>query len=311
MKGQQLSTTETTQHKGKTMTDKWNSDVRGVLLADGWATADWCNSNSLDEMRNKLISSIDARTDIRKLHGMPDSDLIAYASSIIILLGSNMLTEEEMSTLNATAIQGEIIKFVTYKDDDETLSPLLSFQSIVKQAIGSYTVQNDIEGFINIEWHMDDQKISTGKPKALTTKIVENSSSSGAIKSTEVLTDTITTTSKVTTDSKFGMSSGVTVGGSSGIPRVSSVNLEAKLGLSYDHSWTKGEDNTIQKQISETMEVTVPPGKKIMLTLLVTEVTANVSYSATVRMTDGGERRIKGSWEGVAVTNSAIKVTDV
>ena len=91
-------------------------------------------------------------------------------------------------------------------------------------------------------------------------------------------------------------------------------SLEVSLELNYNGKKAGNEGNSKTKTISETTRVTVPSGKKVTATLMVSMVeNANIPFTATIRRTSElgvQEFTERGTWKGVVQFDSNVLIRE-
>jgi len=87
----------------------------------------------------------------------------------------------------------------------------------------------------------------------------------------------------LTDESTFDQTNGITIGAEvstkAKIPLIGSATV--KLSTEYSHTWSYGGSNSIAKQWTAEIPVSVPAGKVYVASISVTSSTVNIPYTGT------------------------------
>ena len=114
----------------------------------------------------------------------------------------------------------------------------------------------------------------------------------------------------MTTGVSFTSTAGFDIGIASG-----STSITISAELRYDGKKGGNEGVTQSTKFSDRTTVTIPPGKKATAKLMVRKIeNAEIPFTATIRRKVGGIPRgtftEKGTWKGVMVVNSFVRIDE-
>ena len=170
------------------------------------------------------------------------------------------------------------------------------------------------EEIIDVNWG-STKDFANMRPTAVASKTVTNHGSEPAEMELTV-SWSLTESSETSWEHGWGVTAGIKFTKNfSPVPGTGfGSSLEVSLEVNYNGKKAGNEGQSKTKTISETTRVTVPSGKKVTATLMVSMVeNANIPFTATIRRTSElgvQEFTERGTWKGVVQFDSNVLIRE-
>jgi hypothetical protein len=290
------------------MTISIEMTVRGVLLAGHWRTEAELNNMTTEDKRNTLIVSLTTVTNqsVSYFQRFDDNTLVAKAAVPVFLLIAGLVSESWLKANSDDGARNYLIIELNKKTD----KPIRDLQGksngeLVAMGLEWLNGARMVTGIIEFSWKADDAKILATVPDWIAEQTYINDSNIELLHKFVIAKD-ITNTSTFSHEHDLTVQIGVSTTFKAGIPYIAENKTTVGIDVSTTNTWKFGEENTTSQKYSDEAEAKLPPHTKIKITATVTKASLNVPYSAKVRLGDGTNKVIEGTWNGVSTYNLVV-----
>merc|ERR1712137_1352415 len=151
------------------------------------------------------------------------------------------------------------------------------------------------------EWVIDSSQVAEEVPVLLSEQLYDNCNSSIDLSATFAFNKAVTETTTFHNDNEFHMDVSAAMSFKAKIPFILKTGFEVGVSLGGTKTWGSEEQNSITETYTDQVDVTVPPGRAILIKAMMTIGNMDVPYTMTVKTVQGTTQVITGVWKGVTM----------